>query len=124
MLDRVASLLERDFEIVGKTGDGNSAVVEARRLKPDVVILDIAMPDLNGIEAARELKKSGSKAKIVILTVHDDPDYLLKCLAVGALGYVVKSRIATDLVVAIKEALMNLVFVSPTDALMSGFGAG
>ena len=120
MLDRVAALLERDFEIVGKTDDGLSAVVEAQQLQPDVVILDVAMPELNGIEAALELKKSGSKAKIVILTVHDDPDYLNECLAAGALGYVVKSRLATDLVLAIKEALMNLVFVSPTDALLHG----
>ncbi len=119
MLERVATLLERDFEVVGKAGDGNSAIVEARQLEPDVVILDISMPDLNGIEAARELKKSECKAKIVILTVHDDQDFLNECLAAGALGYVVKSRVATDLIIAIKEALMNLVFVSPTDALMS-----
>lgn len=119
MLDRVATLLERDFEVVGKVDDGNSTVVEERQLKPDVVILDIAMPGLSGIEVARELKKSGSKAKVVILTVNDDRDYLNECLAAGALGYVVKSRVATDLVLAIKEALMNLVFVSPTDALSS-----
>ena len=123
MLDRVASLLERDFEIVGKTGDGNSAVVEARQLEPDVVVLDITMPVLNGIEAARELKRSGSTAKIVILTVHDDRDFLSECLSAGALGYVVKSRVATDLVLAIKEALMHLVFVSPTDALAGGLEA-
>lgn len=123
MLERVATLLERDFEIVGKTGDGSLAVVEARQLEPDVVILDIAMPGLSGIEAARELKKSGSTAKIVILTVHDDRDFLIESLAAGALGYVVKSRVATDLVLAIKEALMNLVFVSPTDALVDGLEA-
>ena len=123
MLDRVAALLARDFEIVAKTGDGSSAVTRARQLEPDVVILDIAMPILNGIQAARGLKKSGSKAKTVILTVHDDRDYLNECLAARALGYVVKSRVATDLVLAIKEALMNLVFVSPTDTLVSELNA-
>ena len=82
-------------------------------LKPDVIVTDISMPILNGIEAANQLNDSGCTAKIIFLTVHSDPDFVRACLATGAFGYVVKSRITMDLLPAIQEALAGRIFVSP-----------
>lgn len=78
------------------------------------MVLDISMPVLNGIEAARTLKAADSRAKIVFLTEHADPDYLHAALAIGALGYVVKSRLVSDLLLSIREALAGRHFVSPS----------
>jgi DNA-binding NarL/FixJ family response regulator len=104
--------LEPEFEVVSKVVDGQALVEEAMRLKPDIVVTDISMPILNGIEAADRLKESGSKSRIVFLTVHTDADFIRRCLSTGAFGYVVKSRIATDLVPAIRQALAGHIFVS------------
>jgi DNA-binding NarL/FixJ family response regulator len=106
-------LLEPEFEVVGTVGDGQTLLDEAARQEPDLLVLDISMPVLNGIEAARRLKAVGSRAKIVFLTVHEDPDYVRAALAVGAQGYVVKSRLACDLPLASREALAGRSFVSP-----------
>ena len=73
------------------------------------------MPILSGIEAARQLKESGSRAQIVFLTVHSDPDFVNACLVAGACGYVAKIRIDTDLLHALREALTGRIFLSPTD---------
>ena len=105
-------LLDPEFEVIGKVGDGHAMFEEAMRLKPDVIVTDISMPVLNGIEAADRLKESGCNSRIVFLTVHSDADFVRRCLSVGALGYVVKSRIASDLVPAIREALAGNIFVS------------
>jgi DNA-binding NarL/FixJ family response regulator len=86
-----------------------------KRLKPDIVVLDITMPGMTGIEIARLLQPSD--AKVVFLTVHDDADYLRSALAVGGLGYVVKDRLATDLVPALRKALAGRQFISPSAAL-------
>jgi len=94
--------------------DGKSLVSEAQRLQPDVIVLDIAMPLLTGIEAARELHKAGSQAKLVFLTIHQDLAFVRGCFAEGGLGYVTKSRLVTDLIPAIHEALSNHTFVSPS----------
>jgi DNA-binding NarL/FixJ family response regulator len=82
------------------------------RLKPDVIVSDISMPLLNGIEAADQLKESGCQSRIVFLTVHSDPDFVRVCLAAGAFGYVVKSRIGAELLPAIREALAGHIFIS------------
>jgi DNA-binding NarL/FixJ family response regulator len=82
-------------------------------LQPDVIITDISMPILSGIEAAKQLKESGSRAKVVFLTVHSDPDVVRACLNAGASGYVVKPRMDTDLVPAVREALAGRIFLSP-----------
>jgi DNA-binding NarL/FixJ family response regulator len=110
-------LLATEFEIVKTVGDGKALIVEAAGLGPDVIVLDISMPELNGIDAARQLKAAGSKAKFVFLTVYDDPEHVRGALATGAQGYVVKSRLALDLVPAVREALASRSFVSPTIAL-------
>jgi DNA-binding NarL/FixJ family response regulator len=113
MIERAKALLEADFEIVGTVDNGKDLVSEATRLQPDIVLLDISMPGLTGIEAARELGQNGTKAKFVFLTVHERIEFVRACLAEGALGYVVKSRIASDLVAALREALSGRRFISP-----------
>ncbi len=104
MLDRVAGLLAAECDVVGTATDGQQALDAAMELKPDVLVLDISMPVMNGIETARRLKEAGAETRIVFLTVHDDPDFAREALETGALGYVIKQRIASDLVAAIKKA--------------------
>lgn len=102
------------FEVVGEVSDGQSLVEEATKLNPDVIISDISMPILNGIEAAQQLKRSGTPAKIIFLTVHSGLDFVRACVAAGASGYVEKTRFATDLPAAISEVLAGHTFISPT----------
>lgn len=104
--------LEPEFEVIGKVRNGQALFEEAMRLKPDVIVTDISMPILNGIEAAERLKESCCSSRIVILTVHADADFVRRCLSVGAFGYVAKSRIASELVPAIRDALEGNIFVS------------
>ncbi len=113
MREKVTWLLESEFDIIGAVTDGEALLKEATELDPDIVILDITMPGLPGIEAARRLRKAGSHAKIVFLTVHEDPDYVRESLWAGALGYVVKRRLASDLLIAMREVLEGRLFVSP-----------
>ncbi len=113
MLDRVTKLLGADCDVVGAVSDGRQALEAARELKPDVLVLDISMPVMNGIETAHRLRQAGAKTRIVFLTVHDDSDYAREALATGALGYVIKSRFASDLIAAINEVHAGRSFVSP-----------
>ena len=113
----VESMLEPAFEIIGSVSNGQSLLDTAMRLKPDVVVTDVSMPILNGIEAAAQLRKSGCASKIVFLSVHSDPDFMQACLSIGAVGYVIKPRMATELVHAIREALAGRVFVSVGEKL-------
>jgi DNA-binding NarL/FixJ family response regulator len=110
----VARLLEPEFEVVQTVSDGQALLAEAARLKPDVVVLDISMPVLDGIEAARRLQAAGSKSRLVFLTVHQDADYVRAARAAGAQGYVVKCGLASDLLPALREALAGRSFVSPS----------
>ena len=107
-------LLEGEFEVVKTVGDGESLLREAAQARPEVVVLDISMPGLNGIEAARLLKAAGDAVAIVFLTVHSDPDYVRAALATGALGYIVKSHLASDLLPAREAALGGRGYVSPS----------
>ncbi|HZD32072.1 MAG TPA: response regulator transcription factor [Candidatus Angelobacter sp.] len=111
--ESVAALLEPDFEVLGTVSNGAEMLAEAQRLQPDVVVTDISMPVLDGIEAARQLLAKNPTAKVVFLTVHDRVEFVSACLAAGALGYVVKSRLTTDLVPAIHEAVAGRRFISP-----------
>jgi DNA-binding NarL/FixJ family response regulator len=113
LLEKVASLLEPTFEVVGRVRDGQSLFDAAMNLQPDLIVSDISMPILNGIEAASKLKDSGCRSKVVFLTVHTDPDYVLRCFVTGALGYVVKRHMATDLLPAIREAMAGRNYTSP-----------
>ena len=113
MLQRALSLL-RNFQVVGTANNGRDLVAEALRLDPDVIVLDITMPIMTGIEAAHELREAGSTAKLVFLTVHDQPAFLHACFTEGALGYVIKSHLGNDLIPAINEALSGHHFISPS----------
>ncbi len=114
MLDRVARLLKKECNVVGTVTDGQQALEAAQDLKPDVLVLDISMPVMNGIETAHRLKQAGIGTPIVFLTVNDDPDFAREAMAVGALGYVIKPRIASDLVAAIKNAHAGRSFPGPS----------
>jgi len=123
LLSMAERMVETDpaFEVVETFTNGQAVVDQAARLQPDVAVLDITMPGLNGIEVARQLVKLD--VKVVFLTVHDDPDYLRSALSTGAIGYVVKDRLATDLVPALRDALAGRQFISPSPALESVIGA-
>lgn len=112
VLDAVRRTLAREFDIVGAVGDSQEAIDESKRLQPDVLVIDISMPGMSGIEAVRRLTEAKSRVRVVLLTVHENPDYVLESLAVGALGYVVKSKMASDLADAIRAAHVGSSFVS------------
>ncbi len=113
MLKRAAAVLSPHFVIVEKVQDGQSALDAAQALQPDVIVLDISMPGMTGFEIASRLRRSGSTAAVVFLTVHDEEDFVLAAKATGAIGYVVKTRLVSDLVIAVQEAHAGRPFVSP-----------
>jgi len=113
VLAAVRRLLEPDLDFVGCVVHGESLFEAAMRLQPDVIVTDISMPKLSGIKAAKRLQESGCSSKVVFLTVHADPDVVRVALNTGALAYVVKTSIATDLLFAIRETLQGRTFVSP-----------
>jgi DNA-binding NarL/FixJ family response regulator len=114
MLEAVARLLEDEFDVIGRVTNGERAIGAAMRLTPDLLVLDISMPVLNGIEVAARLKESGSRARVIFLTVHEDPIIAEAAFSIGALGYVLKKRLATDLIPATREVLHGRNFVSPS----------
>jgi DNA-binding NarL/FixJ family response regulator len=113
MLDRVGGLLSSSFEVVGAVANGQEMISAGIRLNPDVIVADITMPGLTGIEAAQHLREAGSRARFVFLTIHIEHEFVDACVAQGALGYVLKSHMKTDLIPAIKAALMGRTFISP-----------
>ena len=113
MLQAARRILEPEFEVVGTVDDGQAVLVATKSLNPDVLVLDIWMGVMRGLEAARLLRRIGSTAKIVFLTVHNDQDFVEEAFSAGAVGYVIKPRLGTDLLVAVREALIGHRFVSP-----------
>ena len=113
LLAETVRLLGQDYTVVGTVANGLELLEAAKRLAPDVVVLDISMPVLDGFEAARRLKRTGFSSKLIFLTVWEDADYAREAMNLGADAYVVKSRLATDLLPAISEALSKQHFVSP-----------
>ena len=113
MLARAASVLASGCDIVGTARDGQAALAAAEALDPDVIVLDISMPGMNGLEVASCLREAGSTAALVFLTVHDEEEFVVAAQAAGGIGYVVKPRLVTDLMVAVREALAGCPFVSP-----------
>ena len=113
ILDTVVLILEPEFAIMETVRDGGALLEAAIRLDPDVVVLDIAMPVLSGLEVSRRLRDRSFRAKVVFLTVHDDEDFVREALAGGASGYVVKANMAVELPHAIHEALGGRTFISP-----------
>ncbi len=112
LLRAICALLLESFEVVALVSDGHAALEGILKLEPDVAILDISMPRMNGIKVARDLRSRGKKTRIVFLTVYEDADTLASCLDAGGLGYVVKMFMAADLIPALNEALAGRVFVS------------
>lgn len=112
VLARVRLILGSDFEIVGAVSNGLNAVEEAERLDPDVLVIDISMPILDGLQAAARLRDANCRTKIVFLTVHEDQDFVAAALAAGASAYVTKEDVTTDLVPAIHEALQGGTYIS------------
>lgn len=113
MLRQVAELLDGQFEVLAALRDGGQLEAAAAAVKPDLIVLDIALPGLSGIDLARRLADAGSLARIVFLTVHADADYAREALAAGGMGYVVKPRLASDLLPALRAAQEGRRFISP-----------
>ncbi len=113
MLDALKSLLEPEFEVVGTCADGLALVEAAEALKPNVIVLDIGMPNLNGLLAGRRLKQAMPSVKLIYLTMNHDPDMAAEAFRLGASGYVLKSSAAAELVRAIREAVRGGFYVTP-----------
>jgi len=111
-LEDISKMIARDYEILAVAGSGKRAITAALRCKPDVVILDVSLPELNGIAAAREMRKNGLKSKILFLTVHEEPEFKEAAFHSGANGYVYKSQMNADVLVALKQVLAGGTFVS------------
>jgi len=122
MREMIVHILEREFDVVGAVGDGQALLEAEARLKPDVCIIDISMPVLSGLEAALLLRQNGSSVKIIFLTVHAQEVFLEAALEAGAVGYVLKPRMASDLRLAVQEAVSGRQFISPSLSSASGDG--
>ena len=124
--EALTEVLRPKCEVVGTVGDGRACVAAAAELRPDVVVVDIGMPLLNGLEAARQLKHSMPEVKVVILTVNEDPDLAADAVRAGASGYVLKNSAAAELLQAIEEAMRGRTYITPlvakglVDALARG----
>jgi len=114
MLERVSRVLESDYDVVAAVPDGLTAVDAVDRLKPDLAIFDISMPGLTGLEAAMKLAGMGRDARVIFLTVHEDQEFVDAARSTGALGYVLKRNILTDLLPAVRRALTGrTTFLAP-----------
>jgi DNA-binding NarL/FixJ family response regulator len=108
-----AQLLESSCEIVGAVGDGRALLTAAEELKPDIVVVDIGMPLLNGLDATRQLKRAMPDLKIIILTINEDPDLAAEAFRAGAASYLLKNSAASELLLAIEEAMRGQSYVTP-----------
>ena len=113
LLDGFRLMLEPEFEIVGAVEDGRALLSAAVELKPDLILLDISMPLLNGIDAASQLRKLVPSAKLIFVTMHADPDFVMEAFRAGAAGYLLKSSAAAELVNAIREVVKGHHYMSP-----------
>lgn len=107
------TILEPHCQVVGTAEDGRELIAAAEQLKPDVIVMDISMPQLNGIGAARKLQKMADAPKIVFLTMHADPTFATEAFRAGAVGYVLKSSPGSEIVTAIQEAARGRTYISP-----------
>jgi DNA-binding NarL/FixJ family response regulator len=111
------AFLNPHFELIGTASDGASLVSEVLRLNPDVVVADITMPGMNGIDAVHKLVESGSTAKFVFLTIHSSEEYIHACLEGSARGFVTKSRMKAHLIPAINAVLDGLPYIAPATSI-------
>jgi DNA-binding NarL/FixJ family response regulator len=114
ILNHVADMLQTDYQIVGRVADGKSVCAEVERLGPNLIVLDISLGERSGIAVARQLRERGYAGEIVFLTVHEDSDFVSAAIGAGGRGYVIKSRMNVDLVLAVKTVLSHQIFVSHT----------
>ncbi|MHC4574018.1 MAG: response regulator [Planctomycetota bacterium] len=113
VLEGLKSFLEDEFEIVGSAEDGRELMEKMQHLRPDVIVVDITMPSLNGIDAVRQIKKAGFETKVVFLTMHHDVMYAKEAFEAGASGFVLKHSAPSELLTAIHEALKGHTYISP-----------
>lgn len=120
---RMILALNDDIEVVGEAADGIEAIDKASRLAPDVVLMDIAMPGLGGLEAMLEIRKTSPQSKVLVLTQYDDVEYIRRFLRGGAAGYVLKKAVGSDLVSAIRAIFQGKSFLDPSiaDKVIKGF---
>jgi two-component system, NarL family, response regulator NreC len=110
----IRAILEKEnLEVVAEATDGRDAVAKAEKVHPDVAVLDIAMPLLNGVDAAREIMRISPGTRTILLTVHEENQYVVEALRAGVTGYIVKTKAAEDLVKAIREVSRGAVYLSP-----------
>ncbi len=126
LAEGVRGLLDAEFDVVGVVSDGRELVAAAKKLQPDVIVADITMPALNGIEAALQLHAAGVTSKVVFLTMHRDVAYARRALEAGASGFVLKHSVSTELVTAIREALQGQTYITPliAGALLQSYRDG
>jgi DNA-binding NarL/FixJ family response regulator len=113
VLEGLRGLLEPEFEIVGAVEDGRTLVAEAKRLRPDLVVADISMLALNGIDAARQIKKLDARIRVVFLTMHADAGYAASAFEAGASGFVLKHSAPQELITAIRDAMRGRTYITP-----------
>lgn len=113
LLEAFRNLLEPEFEVVGTVADGRALLEAARTLKPDVIVLDITMPLLNGLDAARQIRGMQPQTRMIFLTMNPDPDMATEALRTGASGYLLKTSAASELSKAIHSALHGLKYITP-----------
>lgn len=116
VLEGLKGLLAEEYEVVGLAENGVTLIKEALRLSPDVIIADISMPLLNGIDAVRQIRKEGLRPKIIFLTMHNDAVYAKEAMAIGASGFVLKHSASSELLTAVREAIRNNTYISPAIA--------
>jgi DNA-binding NarL/FixJ family response regulator len=114
MLTDLRDELSAEFEIAGTADNGEEAIREVMRLDPDVIVLDVTMPVMNGLQVASSLRDMHRRTKILFLTIHEEPEYISAAFSVGACGYVTKRRLASDLALAIREVFVGHNFLSPS----------
>lgn len=112
IVEQVRLTLGGDVDIVGVVDNGQDAIAEVGRLNPDVLVIDISMPILNGLRAVSQRRSTNSRTKVVFLTVHQDQDFVAAAFSAGASGYVTKADVTTDLVPAIQEVLRGRTYIS------------
>lgn len=109
----IQKLLEGEFELIGIVPDGRALITSIQERPPDVAVVDISLPLLNGLEASRQIRKINPNIKIVILTMHSESSFVTEAFRIGVSGYVLKQSVGSELALAIKEVLKNNTYVSP-----------
>jgi DNA-binding NarL/FixJ family response regulator len=109
----LSKLLESDFDVVGIVEDGNDVIDRVKHDPPDVIVLDMSMPNLNGVEAARQIRSIAPKCKLVFVTVHDEIEYIVEAFRAGASGFLLKSSAASELLLAVHDVLNAKMYVTP-----------